>query len=209
MNIKKLFIRSFVSGIIAAVAIVLTVITRLFPSYLCSAVSFAPAAYAVLNFLMVGLSIFINRVSILSGLTPLIKFKGNSDTAVAVGGVTALIQTIVSFFCLGDLTKFNINYYCVVVLIAFFANNVGKLLMVLRVKENFKFLTTKGQKYAAKIYNNESVANQMLSGTARTRLLSLFSTKQTLLQTFLKYHMLPIRARTWRRSLRRLPQSRQ
>lgn len=191
MNIKKLFIRSFVSGIIAAVAIVLTVITRLFPSYLCSAVSFAPAAYAVLNFLMVGLSIFINRVSILSGLTPLIKFKGNSDTAVAVGGVTALIQTIVSFFCLGDLTKFNINYYCVVVLIAFFANNVGKLLMVLRVKENFKFLTTKGQKYAAKIYNNESVANQMLSGTASDKALIAFQHKTDFASNFLKISYAP------------------
>lgn len=86
----------------------------------------------------------------MSGLTPLTHFKGNSDTAVALAAVASVIQTVVSFFCLYGVTGFDINYYTVIVLVAFFANNLGKLLMVLRVKENFKFTAADGQRYAAK-----------------------------------------------------------
>ena len=191
LNIKKLFVRCLISGIIAVLSVILTVVTRLFPQAICSAVAFAPAAYAVLNFVLVAFSLFINRVAMLSGLTPLLKFKGNSDTAVAVGGVAAIIQTIVSFFCLGDMSAFNVNYYCVIVLLAFFANNIGKLFMVLRVKDNFRFISSKGQKYAAKIYNNESVANQMLSGTASEKTLIAYQHKTGFPSNFLKISYAP------------------
>lgn len=191
LNIKKLFVRSLISGAIAALAVIMTVVTRIFPAAICSAVSFAPAAYAIFNFLLVGFSLFINRVSMLNGLSPLLNFKGNSDTAVAAGGVAAFIQTIVSFFCLRDMSAFNINYYCVIILLAFFANNLGKLFMVLRVKDNFKFISSKGQKYAAKIYNNESVANQMLSGTPSDKTIIAYQHKTEFPSNFLKISYAP------------------
>lgn len=190
-NIKKLFMRSLLSGIVAAISIILTVVTRVFPEAICSAVAFAPAAYAVLNFVLVVFSVGLNRVAMLSGLSPLVHFKGNSDTAAAVAGVTAVIQTIVSFFCLGDLSEFNINYYASIVLLAFFANNMGKLFMVLRVKDNFRFVSSKGQKYAAKIYNNESVANQMMSGTAADRPIIAYQHKTDFPSNFLKISYAP------------------
>lgn len=191
LNIKKLFVRSFISGVVAALSVILTVVTRLFPHAICSVVAFAPVAYAILNFVLIVFSLFINRVAMLSGLTPLLKFKGNSDTAVAIGGVAAMLQTIVSFFCIGDMNAFNINYYCVIVLLAFFANNFGKLLMVLRVKDNFRFISSKSQKYAAKIYNNESVANQMLSGTASEKTLIAYQHKTDFPSNFLKISYAP------------------
>lgn len=190
-NIKKLFGRSLLTGVIALISVVLTVVTRIFPDSICSAIAFAPAAYAVFNFILVGFSIFINRVSVASGLTPLVHFKGNSDTPVAVGAVTAVLQIIVSFFCLGDLQGFYVNYYCVAVLLAFFANNCGKLFMVLRVKDNFKFVTSNGQKYAAKIYNNESVANQMMSGTAADKNIIAYHHKTSFPANFLKISYAP------------------
>ncbi len=190
-NIKKLFMRSLLSGIIALVSIILTVVVRLFPNAICSAIAFAPAAYAVVNFLLIGFSIFINRIPMIGGLTPLIKFKGNSDTAVAVGGIAAVIQTIVSFFTLGDMSNFSTNFYCVVILLAFFGNNIGKLLMVLRVKDNFKFVSSKGQKYAAKIFNNESLANRMLSGTASDKTLIAYQHKTQFPSNFLKISYAP------------------
>ena len=190
-NIRKLFFRSILSGAMALVAVILAFVTRLFPDSIISAIPVAPAAYAVFNFLLIGSSVALNRVAMLNGLTPLMKFKGNSDTAVAVAGGAAVIQTIISFFCLGDMSGFNINYYCVVVLLAFFANNLGKLLMVLRVKDNFRFLTAKGQKYAAKIYNNESVANKMLSGTPSDNSLIAYQHKTKFASNFLKISYAP------------------
>lgn len=190
-NIRKLFVRSLLTGIIAAIAIILTVVTRLFPKQICDSVAFAPVVYAVINFMLVGFSVFVNRVAIISGLTPLVRFRGNSDTAVSVAAVAAVIQAVVSFFCLSDAKGFDINYYSVVVLVAFFANTAGKLFMVLRVKDNFRFVSSKGQKYAAKIYNNESVAKQMMSGTAMDRPIIAYQHKTGFPSNFLKISYAP------------------
>lgn len=190
-NIRKLFMRSLLSGIIAAVVVVLTIVTRIFPSAICSAVPFAPAAYAILLFVLMAASLVLNRVAMLSGLSPLVHIKGNSDTAVAVAGAAGMVQIIVSFFCLGDLNGFHVNYYTVIPMLAFFANNVGKLYMVLRVKDNFKFISSKGQKYASKIYNNESVAMQMMSGTAADRPIIAYQHKTEFPSNFLKISYAP------------------
>lgn len=190
-NIRKLFMRSLLSGIIAAVVVVLTIVTRIFPSAICSAVPFAPAAYAILLFVLMAASLVLNRVAMLSGLSPLVHIKGNSDTAVAVAGAAGMVQIIVSFFCLGDLNGFHVNYYTVIPMLAFFANNLGKLYMVLRVKDNFKFVSSKGQKYASKIYNNESVAMQMMSGTAADRPIIAYQHKTEFPSNFLKISYAP------------------
>ena len=190
-NIRKLFMRSLLSGIIAAVVVVLTIVTRIFPSAICSAVPFAPAAYAILLFILMAASLVLNSVAMLSGLSPLVHIKGNSDTAVAVAGAAGMVQIIVSFFCLGDLNGFHVNYYTVIPMLAFFANNVGKLYMVLRVKDNFKFVSSKGQKYASKIYNNESVAMQMMSGTAADRPIIAYQHKTEFPSNFLKISYAP------------------
>lgn len=190
-NIRKLFMRSLLSGIIAAVVVVLTIVTRIFPSAICSAVPFAPAAYAILLFILMAASLVLNRVAMLSGLSPLVHIKGNSDTAVAVAGAAGMVQIIVSFFCLGDLNGFHVNYYTVIPMLAFFANNVGKLYMVLRVKDNFKFVSSKGQKYASKIYNNEAVAMQMMSGTAADRPIIAYQHKTEFPSNFLKISYAP------------------
>lgn len=190
-NIRKLFMRSLLSGIIAAVVVVLTIVTRIFPSAICSAVPFAPAAYAILLFILMAASLVLNRVAMLSGLSLLVHIKGNSDTAVAVAGAAGMVQIIVSFFCLGDLNGFHVNYYTVIPMLAFFANNVGKLYMVLRVKDNFKFVSSKGQKYASKIYNNESVAMQMMSGTAADRPIIAYQHKTEFPSNFLKISYAP------------------
>lgn len=190
-NIRKLFMRSLLSGIIAAVVVVLTIVTRIFPSAICSAVPFAPAAYAILLFILMAASLVLNRVAMLSGLSPLVHIKGNSDTAVAVAGAAGMVQIIVSFFCLGDLNGFHVNYYTVIPMLAFFANNVGKLYMVLRVKDNFKFVSSKGQKYASKLYNNESVAMQMMSGTAADRPIIAYQHKTEFPSNFLKISYAP------------------
>lgn len=190
-NIRKLFMRSLLSGIIATVVVVLTIVTRIFPSAICSAVPFAPAAYAILLFILMAASLVLNRVAMLSGLSPLVHIKGNSDTAVAVAGAAGMVQIIVSFFCLGDLNGFHVNYYTVIPMLAFFANNVGKLYMVLRVKDNFKFVSSKGQKYASKIYNNESVAMQMMSGTAADRPIIAYQHKTEFPSNFLKISYAP------------------
>lgn len=191
-NIRKLFFRGLISGIIALVAVILTMITRIIPDGIISAIPVAPAAYAVFNLLLVGSAVVLNRVSMISGLSPLLRFKGNSDTAVAAAGAAAVLHAFSSFFYqLGDMSTFRVNYYCAIVLLAFFANNAGKLLLVLRVRDNFGFVASKAPKYAAKIYTNEDVANKMLSGTLSEKNLIVYQHKTKFASNFLKISYAP------------------
>ena len=190
-NTRKLFFKCIISGAIALASIIFTVLVRVAPDGIISAIPVAPAAYAVFNLLLIGSSVALNRVSVMSGLAPLLRFRANSDTAVAVAAAAALIHIVASFFCLGDMSAFSVNYYCVIVLLAFFANNLGKLIMVTRVRDNFRFLTAKGQKYAAKIYNNESVAIKMLNGTPSDNNLIAYQHKTRFASNFLKISYAP------------------
>lgn len=191
-NIRKLFFRSLISGILALVSVLFTVLVRVIPEGIIAAIPVAPAAYAVFNLLLTGSAVVLNRVSMRNGLQPLLRLKGNSDTAVAVAGAAAVLQCVSAFFVqLGHMSAFNVNYYCAIVLLAFFANSVGKLVMVRRVRDNFLFLTAKAPKFAAKIYNNEAVADKLLSGTLSEKNLIAYQHKTKFASNFLKISYAP------------------
>lgn len=191
LNIKKLFMRTLAMGALSVVAVILAFFVRILPEQICSSIGGAPIAYAVLNTLLIGASIAVNRITILNGITPLSKFKGNSDTAVAVASIAAALQSVISFFFIVGAETFTVNYFGVIVILGLFANTLGKLFMVLRVKNNFKFVSANAPAYAAKIYTNEDVAAKMMSGTVFERPIIAYQHKTNFLTNFLKISYTP------------------
>ncbi len=191
LNIRKLFMRSLGMCIIALISLVITVLVRVIPQQLNAAIVNAPVVYAVINLLLLGVSIGINRVTLVSGLSTLIRFRGNSDTALAVGSVAAALQAVVSFFFVIGADSFAVSYYSVIVIIGLLANTVGKLFMVMRVKDNFKFVSSNAPAYAAKIYTDEEVAAKMMSGTVFERPIIAYQQKTGFLTNFLKISYAP------------------
>ncbi len=191
LNIKKLFLRSLGMGAILAVTLVIAVLVRIIPQQICSGIANAPIVYAVVNLLLLGVSVVINRVTIISGLTPLVKFKGNSDTALSAAAVAAALQAVISFFFIIGADTFTVQYFSVIAMLGFFANTLGKLYMVLRVKDNFKFVISNAPKYAAKIYTNEDIASKMMSGTVFERPIVAYQHKTGFLSNFLKISYAP------------------
>ncbi len=191
LNIKKLFMRSFVMSIVTLISIVMVVLVRVIPGQLLAGIANAPVVYAVLNLILIGVVIFINRVTIYSGLTPLAKFRGNSDTALAVAAIGSGVQAIVSMFCLVGITTFSFSYYTVIVTIGFLCNCIGKLFMVLRIKDNFKFISSETPSHAVKIYTNEEIAKKMMSGTVFEQPIIVYQHKTKFMSNFLKMSYAP------------------
>ena len=191
LNIRKLFIRSVIMSIITLVQLAVTLIVGIFPDGITAAMPYAPIAYAIINLLFVGAVIFFNRITIYSGLTPLAKLKGNSDTALAVAAIGMGLQAIVSLFRLGGAAKFDINFYSIVVTFGFLCNCIGKLMMVLRVKDNFKFISGETPSHAVKIYTNEEIAKKMMSGTLTDRPIIGYHHKTKFLSNFLRISYAP------------------
>ncbi len=162
LNIRKMFINSVFMGVITVLLLGLSIVNVIIGKNFTDAVAIVISLVSTLLLLS---GCWICRVAILNGLSPLKKFKGNSDTGVAIASVAGVIQGGISIFTATQFAKGNMHLYAVVVAVLLLANCIGKLFMVLRVKDNFKFITQKAPTYSGKIYVNEDIAKKLMSGT--------------------------------------------
>lgn len=162
LNIRKMFINSVFMGVITALLLALSIVIAALGKNFTDAVAIVISLVSTLLLLS---GCWICRVAILNGLTPLKKFKGNSDTGIAVAAIAGVIQGGISIFTSTQFATGNMHLYAVVVAFLLLANSLGKLFMVLRVKDNFKFVTQKAPVYSGKIYVNEDIAKKLMSGT--------------------------------------------
>ena len=161
-NIRKMFINSVFMGVITLILLALSIVTMVIGK---TYTDIAAIVISLANALLLLMGCWICRVAIFNGLAPLKKFKGNSDTGVAIASVAGIIQAGISVFTSTTFAKGNLHLYAVVIALLLLLNNVGKLFMVLRVKDNFKFVTQKAPTYSGKIYVNEDIAKKLMSGT--------------------------------------------
>lgn len=191
INIRKLFFRSVIMGAILFLSLVFTIVLRAFEPQLEQAVPAAPVVFSLANLVLVAFSMIVCHTTIFSGLSPLIKIKGNSDTALAVGSIAIALQSIVSLFAADDFFKGTQSYFSITIILGFFANTFGKLTLVRRVKDNFKFVAAKAPAYCAKIYTNEAIAAKLLSGTVVGKPIVAYQHKTDFLSNFLKLSYSP------------------
>ncbi|MBQ8572869.1 MAG: hypothetical protein IJ451_05340 [Ruminococcus sp.] len=161
-NIRKMFINSVFMGVITVLLLALSIVTAMIGKNFTYAVAIV---ISLVSTLLLISGCFFCRVAILNGLAPLKKFKGNSDTGVAIAAITGVIQGGISIFTLSQFAQGNMHLYAAVVALLLLANSLGKLFMVLRVKDNFKFVVQKAPVFSGKIYVNEDIAKKLMSGT--------------------------------------------
>ena len=161
-NIRKMFINSVFMGVITILLLGLSIVNSIIGQNVTDAVAIVISLVSTLLLLS---GCWICRVTLLNGLAPLKKFKGNSDTGVAIASIAGVVQGGIAIFTATQFTKGNMHLYAVVTALLLLANCLGKLFMVLRVKDNFKFITQKAPTYSGKIYVNEDIAKKLMSGT--------------------------------------------
>jgi len=186
-NIKKMFVNSIFTSALFLISFILTIIGR--ASHHSDSGS---VVLAIINFLLILVAGWVCRVTIVNGLTPLKKFKGNSDTGVAVAVIATAIQSFAALFVPTRFFSSDQYLYTIIAVIALTLNCLGKLFMVMRVKENFKFVTAKtSAAYSAKIYTNEDIARQFMSGTAVGNPIVAYQHETGFLSDFLKLSYSP------------------
>ena len=189
-NMRKLRFQSLALGILTALSLIMVILHRVLPSSLGNSYT-APVILGVLNLLVIVVSVMVSRVAVRNGLVVLRKFKGNSDTAVAVGLAGALVAGIVGLFATKDYFSGEYSYYTVIVLAGLLCNTLGKLVMVDRVKKNFEFLSSNKKFYSAKIYTDENIASKMMSGTLVEKPIIAYQHKTDFLTNYLQLSYAP------------------
>ena len=119
--------------------------------------------FAIISFIIFGISVIVARNPIVNGLLPLRHFKGNSDTAVAVAALAAAMQNIAAIFTPDVFIDGSLFIYTPLVILGLFLNSIGKLLIITRTLYNFNFLVKPFPKFAGKIYTDRENAQAMIS----------------------------------------------
>ena len=143
--------------------------------------------YLILTFAL-GL---VARHTLIDGLKPLARFKSNCSTVIALAYLGCFIQCLVSLFTSTSFVGGDHHLYSFVVALALILNATGRLLMALRVKSNFKFISAHSPAYAAKIYDDVETARRMISGTTSSKGIIAYQHVTRFLSDFLKISYAP------------------
>lgn len=186
MNIRKLFFRTLIVAIVFILEFGITILQRFFPTILDGIIPNIDMIYCVTSLILLSICVGVSGVTIKNGLMPLLGFKGNSDTAVAVATVATVSQCVISFFDCKAFYHGTQSLYVILVVFALALNALGKMIMMLRIKDNFRFVAQDRRKYAATILNDKKNAEKMVRGTNAADPIIAYQRKTGFYKNFLK-----------------------
>ncbi len=114
-----------------------------------------PNIYLIVNLLVLGANIYFFRHSVLSGIKNLIDFKPDADSASAFAIFAILLQNLLGFIFPQELANANVYIYNLLAVFALFTTSIGKYVMTNRIYKNFRFVTSREQKYVIKNYEED------------------------------------------------------
>lgn len=145
-----------------------------------------PIVYVVLTVVFLGVSIGVCYRTVINGLKALFAFNANSDSAAAVAAVAVAVQTLSSIFFRAELTDGRLHLYAVVLSAILFVNAAGKLTMIRRIHSNFRFVTSKEQKYTVRTYDDYNTSLKMTKDAVAEKPLIAYQCKAGFLKRFLE-----------------------
>lgn len=190
-NIHKLIFKTTVVLLITVALVALAFVQRFIPDKVISFLPKAPLMYAFFNFIALGAGVFICNTTVTNGISGLFSFKGNSDTVLSFTCIVGIIQSLTALFASTDFYDGKYNLYTPIIMFALLLNCIGKTIMMLRIRRNFKFVASKDEKYAAKIYNDEKKAQRLMVGIPVNKPIIAFQRKTGFLKNFLKLSYMP------------------
>lgn len=144
-----------------------------------------------LNLILTGALGVAARHTLIDGLKPLRRFKFNCSTVLSLAYLACLLQGLVSLFTGSSFVNGDCHLYSFIAAFSLALHTLGRLLMALRVKSNFSFISSRSPAYAAKIYDDEETARRMVSGTTTSKGVIAYQHVTRFLSDFLKISYAP------------------
>ena len=147
--------------------------------------------FSVISFLLLTTAIIASRNPIVNGILPLKRFKGNSDTAVAIASAAAAMQSVTALLTPDVYVDGTMYLYTPIVMLALLCNAIGKLLIITRTHYNFNFLVKPYPKYAGKIFTDKQNAEKMTHELPIRKPLIAYTRKARFMSNFLQLSYAP------------------
>lgn len=142
--------------------------------------------YLFVNAILGLVSAFSSYTVISCGLSKLLSFKADCDSLCAVSSVASIVSTMI-MFANGNLVRGSyVHIYVSVAIASLVFNTLGKLFIVRRTQQSFKFISGSSEKYAVFPVTDEETAQNFTRG-ALSDFPSLAAMKKTeFISEFLK-----------------------
>ena len=189
-NLHTMVVRTSVLLITSVLSVVLAAVMQFTPLF-SETMRTGWLFYGILSFALFTIAAAMARLPIMNGLLPLRKLKGNSDTAAAVTALAAGIQSVTALCTPYVFTNGTYHIYVPIAITALFFNSLGKLLIITRTLENFKFLSKSGPKYAGKIYTDTNNAEKMASEFPARSVIIGYMKRSKFMSNFLRLSYAP------------------
>ncbi|MDD4546168.1 MAG: hypothetical protein PHR24_02590 [Oscillospiraceae bacterium] len=120
-----------------------------------------PVLYIGLNVFLLSTAALVNHRSVGEGLSSLFHLRAGIDSMMAVIVVLTVIHTILMFFYPEVITGDKAIIFAPAGVVALFFSALGRLMLVLRINDNFKFVSYRGEKYAARLIESRKTAEEV------------------------------------------------
>ena len=124
-------------------------------------INISPYVYVGVNLFLLGLLTVLNHRIITHGLSALFHGDPDADTAVAIAPTVVLIQTAVLLFKPNFVTATPMAMLPAAAGMILLFGCIGRLVRTCRMQENFRFMATRGDKYAAHLISDSEVARAL------------------------------------------------
>ncbi len=185
-NYRKRFFRTGVLGVITIVSLLLSIFPQIVPSLFTETLHNGWLMFGILNFILLAVVVFEEKSTIFYGLAPLRHFRATSDTAASVAAVAAVIQSVTGLFLPDVFVNGTYHMYSSLAILALLFNSIGKLIIIKRTADNFRFLCSPKAGYAGKIYTNKDNAQKLINGLPAQRPIIAYTKKSKLMSNFLQ-----------------------
>lgn len=120
-----------------------------------------PLSYLIISALIFVAAALVSAPAVFGGLGSLFRFKPDSDSLLSVATLGSVVQYVALFISPTYITgaKNTIAIYSFVVILNMLFNAIGKLLIIRRVKLNFRFVSGGYEKYAVTFPESEKLNN--------------------------------------------------
>lgn len=120
----------------------------------------APAFLALEVFLL-GIMMLINHRTVGGGLSALFRLHADADSGVSLTALIVLIHTALQFFNEGGVAAGKVELLGAVAGFGLLLGAIGRQMRLVRVGQNFRFVSYRGEKFAAHLIDDPEAAAQI------------------------------------------------
>ena len=150
-----------------------------------------PLAYAILTLVFLVVAVGICGKTVGNGLKALFSAQANADSGVSIAAAAALVQSVSAIFFRQELAEGGLHLYAVVAAALLFVNTIGKLTLVRRIHSNFRFLTSREDKFAVRLFEDYNTSLKMTKDCVAEKPLIAYQCKTGFLKRFLELSYKP------------------